>query len=192
MANTDDVTELLVAWSRGQASASAPLMDAVYAELRRMATGYLRRERRDHSLPPTALVHEAYLKMIDQRRVEWRNRAHFFAVAAHVMRRLLVDHARAHRAAKRGAAITVSIEGVDLGTIPRDPDIEALDQALTRLGHLDPRQAELVELRFFGGLTVDEASEVLGIAPITVKRDWAMARSWLYRELGGQPHDRAE
>jgi RNA polymerase sigma factor (TIGR02999 family) len=192
MTNSADVTALLVAWSRGEASASAPLIDAVYAELRRMATGYLRRERRDHSLPPTALVHEAYVKMIDQRRVQWQNRAHFFAVAAHVMRRLLVDHARAHRAAKRGAAITVSLDGVDLGALPRDPDVEALDEALDRLGSLDARQAQLVELRFFGGLTVDEASEVLGIAPITVKRDWAMARSWLYRELGGRPRDRAE
>ena len=192
MTNTEDVTALLVAWSRGETSASAPLMNAVYAELRRMANGYLRRERRDHSLPPTALVHEAYVRMIDQRRVRWQNRAHFFAVAAHVMRRLLVDHARAHRATKRGAAITVSLEGVDLGVLPRDPDVEALDEALDRLGSLDARQAQLVELRFFGGLTVDEASEVLGIAPITVKRDWAMARSWLYRELGGRPRDRAE
>ena len=148
MTNTEDVTALLVAWSRGEASASAPLMDAVYAELRRMATGYLRRERRDHSLPPTALVHEAYVKMIDQRRVQWQNRAHFFAVAAHVMRRLLVDHARARRAAKRGAAITVSLEGVDLGVLPRDPDVEALDEALNKLGSLDARQAQLVELRF--------------------------------------------
>src|SRR6188472_4114569 len=137
-----DVTGLLLQWTEGKEAAAAPLMDAVYDELRHRARAYLLRERREHSLPATALVHEAYVKLIDQRRVRWQNRAHFIAVAAHVMRRLLVDHARSHRAAKRGAAITVSLEGVDLGPLPRDPDVEALDEALDRLSILDARQAQ--------------------------------------------------
>lgn len=180
-----DVTELLVAWSNGEAAAGTRLMDVVYAELRQMARAHLRRERRDHSLPPTALVHEAYLKLVDQRRVQWQNRAQFFAVAARVMRRLLVDHARSRNAQKRGAAVTVPLTDIDPEIDPPAPDILALDAALAKLNALDPRQATLVELRFFGGLTVEEAAEVMAVAPITVKRDWAMARTWLYRELGG-------
>jgi len=179
------VTRLLIAWSNGEASAAEPLMDAVYVELRRLARGYLRRERADHSLPATALVHEAYVKLVDQRRVRWQNRAQFFAIASQVMRRLLVDHARARDASKRGAAVTVSIENVDRTADGRPADILALDLALEKLARVDARQARLVELRFFGGLTVDEAAEVLDVAAITVKRDWAMARTWLYRELGG-------
>jgi len=180
-----DVTALLVAWSNGEAAAGTRLMDAVYSELRQMARAHLKRERRDHSLPPTALVHEAYLKLVDQQRVQWQNRAQFFAVAARVMRRLLVDHARSRNARKRGAAVTVRLTDVDPEIDPPAPDILALDEALAKLNALDPRQATLVELRFFGGLTVEEAAEVMAIAPITVKRDWAMARTWLYRELGG-------
>ena len=137
---------------------AAPLMDAVYDELRRLARGYLVRERRNHSLPATALVHEAYLKLVDQRRVRWQNRAHFFAVASSVMRRLLVDHARARGAAKRGVAITVSLDGVDVPATAGHADLLALDAALDKLAALDPRQARLVELRFFGGLTIDEAA----------------------------------
>jgi RNA polymerase sigma factor (TIGR02999 family) len=183
MPNDTDVTGLLVAWSEGEPAAAAPLLDAVYGELRRLARGYLLRERRDHTLPATALVHEAYVRLVDQRRVHWQNRAHFFAVASHVMRRLLVDHARAHGASKRGAALTISLEGVDAEAPDKSPDVIALDAALDKLAKLDPRQARLVELRFFGGLTVDEAAAVLDVAAVTVKRDWALARTWLYREL---------
>ena len=160
-----NVTALLAAWSDGDETARARLIDAVYDELRRLARGSLRGERADHSLTPTALVHEAYLKLIDQRHVRWQNRAHFFAIAAHVMRRVLVDHARSRGAVKR--------------------DVLDLDAALEKLSMLDPRQSELVELRFFGGLTVDEAAAVVGVAPATVDRDWALARAWLFRELRG-------
>ena len=178
-----DVTSLLVAWSNGEKGAETRLIDAVYPELRQIARAHLRRERRGHSLPPTALVHEAYLKLVDQQRVQWQNRVHFFAVAARLMRRLLVDHARTRDAQKRGASITVHLADIDPAADPPAPDIVALDEALERLTALDPRQATLVELRFFGGLTVDEAAEAMDIAPITVKRDWALARTWLYREL---------
>jgi RNA polymerase sigma factor (TIGR02999 family) len=185
MSQDTDVTRLLLAWSEGREAAAAPLMDAVYEELRRLARGYLVRERRDHSLPATALVHEAYLKLIDQRRVHWQNRAHFFAVAAKVMRRLLVDHARGRGAAKRGVQFTIPLDGVDLAGGGRSADLMALDTALDKLATLDPRQARLVELRYFGGLTIDEAAAVMDVAAITVKRDWTIARTWLYRELGG-------
>jgi len=185
-----DITGLLVDWSKGDESARSPLIDAVYAELRRLARGYLQRERPGHSLPPTALVHEAYLKLVDQRRVRWQNRAHFFAVSAQVMRRLLVDHARTRGAAKRGVGLTIPLDGVDEPAEGKSADLLALDSALDKLAARDPRQARLVELRYFGGLTVDEAAAVLDVAAITVKRDWAMARTWLYRELGGYPYDR--
>ena len=186
MPQDTDVTRLLLAWSEGrEEAAAASLMDAVYEELRRVARGYLVRERRDHSLPATALVHEAYLKLIDQRRVRWQNRAHFYAVAAQAMRRLLVDHERARRAAKRGVELTIPLDGVDVADQSKSADLMALDSALDRLAALDPRQARLVELRYFGGLTIDEAAEVRNGAAITVKRDWATARTWLYRELGG-------
>jgi len=178
-----EVTRLLLAWSDGHAPAGDALMDAVYGELRKMARGYLRRERASHSLSPTALVHEAYLKLVDQQRVKWQNRAHFFAIAAHVMRRLLVDYARARGASKRGPGLTVSLDGLDAAADPRGPDLLTLDAALEKLTAIDPRQGRLVELRFFGGLTVEEAAAVLGIAAITVKRDWALARTWLHREL---------
>ena len=180
-----DVTQLLVAWSDGESAAAAPLMDAVYDELRRLARRYLARERHTHTLPPTALVNEVYVKLVDQRRVRWQNRAHFFAIAASAMRRLLIDHARAKAADKRGKNVVISLEGVDAAADTTPPDLLALDAALDKLATLDARQARLVELRFFGGLTVDEAAEVLDVAAITVKRDWAMARTWLFRELGG-------
>jgi len=181
-----DVTGLLVAWSKGDQGARSRLIEAVYAELRRLARGYLQRERPDHSLPPTALVHEAYLKLIDQRQVHWQNRSQFFAIAAHVMRRILVDHARSHYALKRGAGDRVPLEDRDAGFEPLGVDVLALDVALERLSNAYPRQGQLVELRFFGGLTVEEIAAVLDVAPITVKRDWALAKAWLYRELQGQ------
>ncbi len=186
MAQSADVTGLLAAWSNGERAVATPLMDAVYTELRRLARGYLRRERHDHSLPPTALVHEAYLKLIDQRRVRWQSRAHFFAIAAHMMRRILVDHARAHGAVKRGAGARVPLQDADQGSEPFDVDILALDAALERLSERYPRQSQLVELRFFGGLTVEETAAALDVAEITVKRDWALAKAWLYREIQGQ------
>jgi RNA polymerase sigma factor (TIGR02999 family) len=181
-----DVTGLLVAWSKGDEGARTRLIDTVYAELRRLARGYLQRERPDHSLPPTALVHEVYLKVVDQRRVQWQNRTQFFAIAAHLMRRILVDHARAHQAQKRGAGDRVPLEDRDAAFDPLTVDIVALDLALQRLATTYPRQSQLVELRFFGGLTVEEIAAALDVAPITVKRDWALAKAWLYRELQGQ------
>jgi RNA polymerase sigma-70 factor, ECF subfamily len=181
-----DVTGLLVAWHKGDEDARTRLIEAVYGELRRLARGYLQRERPDHSLPPTALVHEAFLKLIDQRRIHWQNRSQFFAIAAHVMRRILVDHARSHYALKRGAGDRVPLEDRDAAFEPLGVDVLALDVALERLSNAYPRQSQLVELRFFGGLTVEEIGAVLDVAPITVKRDWALAKAWLYRELQGQ------
>ena len=182
MVEAADVTRLLLAWSDGEPSAGEALIEAVYGDLRRMARVRLRRERSDHLLPPTALVHEAYLKLVDQRRVRWENRAQFFAIAARVMRRILVDHARARASQKRGGDHSAG-PPADARFEPPNIDIVALDLALQKLAAIHLRQSELVELRFFGGLTVEEAATVLGVAPITVKRDWALARTWLYREL---------
>lgn len=178
-----DVTALLLAWSEGNESARSRLIDVVYDELRRVARRQLRGERNDHSLAPTALVHEIYLKLVDQRRVRWENRAHFFSIAARLMRRVLVDHARTRAAAKRGRDVTVALEAVDAQTAPLDVDVIALDAALDKLAAIDARQSRLVELRFFAGLTVEETAAVLEVAPITVKRDWTHARAWLFREL---------
>ena len=186
MKQSPDLTDLLVAWSTGDEAARSRLIDAVYNELRGLARGYLRRERPDHSLAPTALVHEAYLKLIDQRQVKWQNRAHFFAIAAHVMRRILVDHARTRGAAKRDGGHRVPLEDGHAVMDPPDVDVLDLDAALEKLSRLDPRQSQLVELRFFGGLTGDEAAAVMGMAPATADRDWALARAWLYRELAGE------
>jgi RNA polymerase sigma factor (TIGR02999 family) len=186
-----DVTGLLLDWSNGEEAAKSHLLEVVYGELRRLARARLRRERADHTLSPTALVHEAYVRLIDQQRVQWQGRAHFFAVAARIMRRILIDHARAHRAAKRGADIRIPAARAEGVALPRDLDVLALDEALDRLAALDRRQSELVELRFFGGLNVEETAEVLAVSPVTVKRDWALARAWLYRELRDRD-DRAE
>lgn len=159
-------------------------MPLVYDELRRLANHYLRQERSDHTLQPTALVHEAYLKLIDQSRVDWQNRAHFFGVAAQSMRRILVDHARSHRASKRGGVQQKLAldEAVDYSQ-PRDIDLLALDDALNLLAKLDERQSQVVELRFFGGLTIEETAAALGVSPATVKVDWSMAKAWLHREI---------
>jgi len=184
-----DVTALLLAWNEGQEAARGRLMDVVYNELRRVARRHLQNERADHSLSPTALVHETYLKLIDLERVQWQNRTHFFAMSARLMRRILVDHARSRDAAKRGGGQTLVIDGIDTvaaGFTPMNIDVLALDLALEKLAAVDERQSRLVELRFFAGLTVEETAEILGIAPITVKRDWAHARAWLFRELRGR------
>ena len=185
MDQVSDITARLLAWGRGDHAADGALVEAVYHELRRLARSYLRRVRQEHSMPPTALVHEAYLKLIDQRRVEWQNRAHFFAIAAQQMRRILVDHARAHYAAKRGAGGVVPLSDLDVAVEPPPVDLVALDEALGKLALIDERQARLVELRYFGGLTIDETASMLEVAPATVKRDWVLARTWLYRELQG-------
>jgi RNA polymerase sigma factor (TIGR02999 family) len=186
-----DVTQWLSAWRNGNQEALAHLLPLVYDELRRLAQRYLQRERPDHTLQATALVHEAYLRLVDQRQAQWQNRAHFFGLAAQMMRRILVDHARRQHAAKRGGAEPkLSLdEAVWVSAAPA-PDLTALDDALTRLAGLDPQHSRLVELRFFGGLTIEETAEVLGVSPATVKRDWSMAKAWLYRELRMRgPHD---
>ena len=186
MRDDADVTTLLLAWNGGDQAAGNRLIDVVYDELLRIARRHLRGDR-EHSLAPTALVHEAYLKLVDQRRVRWQNRAHFFGIAAQLMRRILVDHARSRGAAKRGRDRTVCLDGVDPKTPPLDVDVLALDAALDKLAARDARQSQLVELRFFAGLTVEEIAATLDVAPITVKRDWAHARAWLFRELQQHP-----
>ncbi|MCL4794548.1 MAG: sigma-70 family RNA polymerase sigma factor [Bryobacteraceae bacterium] len=179
-----DVTRLLADWSQGNQGAFEQLAPAVYDELRRLAARYLSRERAGHTLQPTALVHEAFLRLIDQSRVEWQGRAHFFGVAAQMIRRILVDHARAHQAAKRGAgAAHFAIDDNFDAAAPRDLDLVALDDALGALAELDPQQSRVIELRFFGGLSIEETAAVLNVSPATVKREWAAARAWLYREL---------
>jgi len=180
-----NVTQLLIDWNNGRNGALQDLLPLVYAELRRIAAQRLRRERPDHTLQPTALVHEAYLRLIDQRRVHWQNRAHFYGVAAQVMRRILVDQARARNAEKRGAGwdrVTLIGDKTPNGE-SRDIDVLALDRALERLAALDAQQERIVELRYFGGLTLDETAEVIGISTATVKREWAIARAWLRAEL---------
>jgi RNA polymerase sigma factor (TIGR02999 family) len=179
-----DVTRLLLDWSNGQPDARDRLVPLVYDELRSLAARSLSRERSDHTLQATALVNEVYLKLVDQRVVRWRDRAHFFAVAAAVMRRILVDHARRVRAAKRGSGMATLPLDEDAVLAPESAvDLVALHDALDRLAAIDARQSQIVELRFFGGLTIDEAAEVLRVSPATVKSDWTLARAWLYREL---------
>ena len=181
------VTEWLIAWGQGDQLARERLMEAVYGDLRRRAAAFLRRERQAHTLQPTALVHEAFLRLVDQSRASWKNRAQFLAVAARMMRRVLVDHARARGARKRDAGLRVSLDDApelaEAGTT--DVDLLALDQALQALAALDERQATIVELRYFAGLTVEEAAEVLDVSPATVKRDWVAARAWLFQRLRG-------
>jgi RNA polymerase sigma factor (TIGR02999 family) len=163
------------------------LMPAVYDELRRQAARYLRREQAGHTLQTTALIHEAYLRLVDQHNVQWQNRAHFFGIAAQMMRRILVDHARTKKRAKRGGSdVKVSLADATIPVEERDLDVVALDEALTRLAEIDEQQSRVVELRFFSGLTVEETAEVMGISPATVKRDWSVAKAWLHRELRNQ------
>jgi RNA polymerase sigma factor (TIGR02999 family) len=186
-ASAPDVTGLLLAWSGGDTTAGEQLLAAIYDELHAQAARAMRREGNEHTLQATAVVHEAYLRLVDQRRVEWRNRAHFHGVAAQMMRRVLVDHARARLAGKRGGALQrVSLAGLGAeATDDADLDVLALHDALERLATLDPDQARLVELRYFGGLGIEDTAEALGVSPATVKREWAVARAWLRRELSG-------
>ncbi len=179
-----EVTQLLADLEAGRPGAESRLLPLVYDELRRVAAGYMRRERPGHTLQATALVHEAYIQLVDQNRVTWRNRAHFFAVAAQMMRRILVDHARSRNAQKRGGpAQKLSLEEAVGVFDDRDVALEALDDALSTLAQLDPRQSRIVELRFFGGLTTEETAEVLGISAPTIEREWRMARAWLHSQL---------
>jgi len=177
------ITQLLVEWSQGDQAALDELMPLVYDELRRLARSYLRRERPDHTLQATALVHEAFLRLIDQHSVTWQNRAHFFGIASQMMRRILVNHALARRTAKRGAVVeTLSLDEAGAAT-QRGIDLIALDEALKELEALDPRQTRIVELRFFGGLSIEETAEVLSLSAATVKREWSTARLWLRRQI---------
>lgn len=183
-AKPQELTRLLIGWSDGNQEALQQLMPLVYDELRRLAAAYLRRERPDHTLQSGALVSEAYLRLIDQTRVRWKNRAHFFGVAAQMMRRILVDHARNRVAMKRGAGATIiSIDNAIVGKDPQNLDLIALDDALNKLASFDEQQSKIVELRFFGELSIEETAEVLGISPATVKRDWAVAKAWLFRQM---------
>jgi RNA polymerase sigma factor (TIGR02999 family) len=182
-----DITRLLVRWSQGDPDALERLVPLVYAECRRIAAQQLRRERGDPTLNPTALVHELYLRLVNQRRATWQSRAHFFAIAARLMRRILVDHARARQTKKRGAsAIRVSLSAVaDQAEDSGIADVLAINEALERLALLDAEQVRIIELRFFAGLTVEETAHVIGRSARTVKREWSLAKAWLYRELRG-------
>lgn len=189
--SSSDVTRLLLRWSEGDGGALDLLLPVIYTELRRIASRQLRRERPDHTLAPTALVHELYMRLVDQRRATWQHRAQFFGVAAQLMRRILVDHARERQAGKRGGSATrVSLEAAleesELPAGTRDQaiiDVLAIDEALERLTAIDPEQARIIELRFFAGLTVEETAHVLNRSPRTIKREWRLAKAWLYREL---------
>lgn len=190
MQKPEGITQLLVDWSKGDQKALDSLMPLVYSELRRQAANYLRRERPSHTLQPTALVNEAYLKLVDQKNAKWQNRAQFFGVAAQLMRRILVDHARAHQAEKRGGADQQRLSITSAGQLGTEPvisepaiDLLALHEALNELAEIDLQQSRVVELKFFGGLSIEETAEVLGIGHATVERDWKMARAWLRGRL---------
>jgi RNA polymerase sigma-70 factor, ECF subfamily len=179
-----EVTRLLKEWANGDTAARDQLIPIVYGELRAIAARYLRRERHDHTLQPTALVNEAYLRLIDQNQVEWQNRAHFMGVAAKMMRRILVDHARTHNRVKRGSgAQMVSLDEAVAIAEQRAPDLIELDRALDALEAFDERKSRVVEMRYFGGLSVEETAEVLDVSPITVARDWKLAKAWLYTRI---------
>ncbi len=181
-----EITKLLADMRNGSAEAEKSLFATVYAELRRLAAKQLRRERQGHTLQPTALVHEVYLELLNQKNKDWQNRAHFFAFASQVMRHVLVDHARRRKAEKRGGgAPALQIEGLSLATSYDLGELLEIDRALTRLTSFDERQGRIVEMRFFGGLSEEEIGEVLGVSPRTVKRDWRVAKAWLHAELNG-------
>ena len=190
---SDSVSVLLHAWSEGDQSALDKLTPIVYDELRRLARSYMNRERVGHSLQTTALVHEAYMRLVDYDRMQWQDRAHFFAVSAQLMRRILVDHARRHNLKRGGDVPHVSLEEAAMlvgdQTAEHAMNFVMLDDALNNLARLDARKVQVVEMRFFGGLSVEETAEVLKVSPITVMRDWTTAKAWLYRELGGATRD---
>jgi RNA polymerase sigma factor (TIGR02999 family) len=191
--DADNVTRLLADWGNGDKQALEELLPLIYNELRHLAHNFLYRERPGHTLQTTALVHEAYLKLIDQRDAHWQNRAHFFAIAAQAMRRILIDNARKHAAAKRGGgAEKVSLDDAAEISLEPDSSLLALDEALHALAELDPEQSRIIELRYFGGLTIEETAEVLKVSPATVKREWTMARAWLYKAIAASPDSRVE
>lgn len=182
--SSKQVTELLASWSQGSAEAREALMPLVYDELRSLAASYLRRERSDHTLQATALVHEAYLRLVEQDNVNWENRHHFFGAAANLMRRILVDHARARLTEKRGSGMPkIALTEAIAMSQEQPAELLALDQSLSRLAAMDAQQSRIVELRVFGGLTVEETAQILGISSATVKRDWAVAKAWLLHEI---------
>ena len=180
-----DITQLLVELTDGNKEVVNEILPLIYTELRKLAGGYLRKERGNHTLQPTALVHEAYMKLIDQRQIKWQNRAHFFGIAAQVMRRILLDYARQHKAEKRGGAgENMSLEeNLIIIQGEKSAELLALDEALENLAKIDEMKAKIVELRYFGGLSVEETAEVLGVSAITIKRHWRMAKAWLYGQL---------
>jgi RNA polymerase sigma-70 factor, ECF subfamily len=185
-----ELTQLLIDWSNGSQDAVEQLFPLVYEELRRLAHRYMRRERPGHTLQTTAVVHEAYFRLIDQKHVQWQNRAHFFAIAAQMMRRILITHAQSHAYAKRGGgALKVSLDEVAVLSQTRAGELIALDDALKSLAVIDVRRSQVVELRFFGGLSNEEIAEVLKISPNTVVRDWNVAKAWLYREMSKEQQD---
>ncbi|HEY7306941.1 MAG TPA: sigma-70 family RNA polymerase sigma factor [Bryobacteraceae bacterium] len=180
----EDITTLLVRWGHGDQQALDALTPLVYQELRRLANARLRRERQDHTLEGTALVHEAYLRLVDQKQVQWRSRNQFYALAAELIRRILVDHARARVAAKRGGGgVKLSLDEAVAPAQEREQDLVSLDDALNALGQADPQQSRIVELRYFAGLTIEETADVLGLSPATIKRDWVIAKAFLKREM---------
>jgi RNA polymerase sigma-70 factor (ECF subfamily) len=179
-----EITQLLIDLTNGNRTAVDALLPVIYSELRSLAANYLRRERTDHTLQPTALVHEAYLRLVDQTQVNWQNRAHFFGVAAQMMRRILVDHARAHHANKRGGEFQkVAIDEMPHNIFDRSTELVALDDALLELATFDEMKSRIIELRYFGGLTVEETAEALGVTPITIKRHWRLAKAWLFGKM---------
>lgn len=183
-ANSREITELLVSWNNGSPTAFEDLVTLIYPELRRLARRHMRQENPAHTLQTSALINEAYLRLVNQRDVAWQDRAHFFAVAAQVMRRILIDHARRHQAAKRGAgAHTMALDDMEAVSQERAAEFVALDDALVKLAEIDERKSRIVEMRFFGGLTSQEVADVLKLSPITIKREWRSARAWLQREL---------
>src|SRR5262245_5598183 len=181
------ITQLLIKWRNGDQAALDELLPLVYSELRRLAAYYLRQERPDHTLQPTALVHEAYLRLVGEKEIDWRNRAHFFGIAAVRMRHILVEHARSRRAAKRGGGeYRLTLSEADQLTDKRDVNLLALDDALRRVEALDPQKPRVAERSYFGGLTIEETAEAMKISPATVKRDWSMARAWLRSEISNE------
>jgi RNA polymerase sigma-70 factor (ECF subfamily) len=186
MSSSSEITQLLIAWSEGDQDALDSLMPLVEQELHRIASHYMHGETPGHTLQTTALVNEAYIKLVDQRNVRWQNRAHFFGIAAQIMRRILLNYARdQHRHKRGGRAIKVSLSDVAVMSEEKSSELIALDDALKRLSEIDERKGRVVELRYFGGLSVEETAEVLGVSTITVIRDWNMAKAWLAREIGG-------